>query len=76
MELETIVTAKSVHLTDAHKNPPPNGSAVLALTLGGKLVETIWKVDSLKYYDAWSEYPKVPKSVKKRQLARFNKEGS
>lgn len=64
-------TAQSIFLVNAHDNPPVTGQSVLALTRGGKLVETVWKTDSLLYFDAWCKYPKVPDDVKKLQLSRL-----
>lgn len=73
MILDNVSTARNVHLVDAHITPPSIGKAYLALTHGGKLCEVIWKSDSLLYFDAVAEYPKVPLSVKRRQLERFTK---
>jgi hypothetical protein len=46
---------------------------VLALTLGGKLVETVWSEREADFYDAWSVFPDVPASVKAKQNKRIEK---
>lgn len=65
------LTAEVVSLTNAHIEQPPAGSRVLALTRGGKLVEAIWRSNSLGEFDAWVSYPKVPDDVKQIQSARY-----
>lgn len=70
--MNNILTANVVELIDAHEMPPAVGSCVLVLTIGGVLTKTEWKSDSLKYFDAYCEHPKIPESVKKRQLARYS----
>ena len=72
--MEHRVTATESYLIDAHESPPRSGTSVLALTIGGKLCETVWKSDSLLYFDAWASFPKIPKSVRDRQMARYVKE--
>jgi hypothetical protein len=69
--IEIRPTVESTELVNAHANPPPSGARVLALTQGGTLVPTIWKSDSLQYFDAWCYYPKIPPDVKKIQQARL-----
>jgi hypothetical protein len=66
------ITTHAAVLTNAHTNPPQVGEQVLALTIGGKLVETTWKSDSLRYFDAWCGYPTVPDDVKALQSARYS----
>lgn len=66
-----ILTAEVVELVDVRDGEPPNGSKVLALTHGGKLVEVLWKSRSRDEFDSWMPYPKVPDSVKKRQSDRY-----
>lgn len=65
------LTADVVELVDSHVQEPPNGSKVLALTHGGKLVETVWKSNSKYDFDSWMPYPKVPETVKQRQVDRY-----
>ena len=72
MILSNVKTAQQTELVDAHTFPPVVGRAYLALTHGGKLCEVIWKSDSILYFDAVAEYPKVPASVKRRQMARYS----
>lgn len=64
-------TAHSVSLTNAHTNPPNNGTEVWALTRGGKLCETRWTDESILYFDAYCGYPTIPADVKALQLARY-----
>lgn len=59
-------TMDVVYLIDVDDEEPRPGSNVYALGLGGKLVETTWKIDSRKFYKAWMPYPKVPKAVKEK----------
>ena len=65
------VTAELVHLIDVLEQEPPNGAKVLALTQGGKLVEATWKHNSKNDFDSWMPYPKIPASVKQRQVDRY-----
>jgi hypothetical protein len=65
------ITTHAAVLTNAHTNPPNIGEQVLALTIGGKLVETTWKSDSLRYFDAWCGYPTIPDDVKALQSDRY-----
>ena len=65
------LTAQMVELMDSYQDQPPNGSKVLALTHGGKLVEAVWKSNSKYEFDSWMPYPKVPDSVKQRQVDRY-----
>lgn len=69
--MDNILTANIVFMIDAHESPPAVGSSVLALSHGGKLCEAQWKADSLKYFDGYCEYPKIPASIRKRQLERY-----
>jgi len=48
----------------------PYGSAVLALTRGGKLIETIWTLTSIDTCDAYMLYPKIPADIKALQQGR------
>ena len=57
-------TDEVVYLIPVAKNPPQTGQLVLALGLGGKLVETTWTKDSHKFFRAWCAYPKIPPEVK------------
>ena len=66
-----ILTAERVELVDVREHEPPNGSKVLALTQGGKLVEAVWKSNSKHDFDAWGHYPKIPETVKQRQIDRY-----
>lgn len=65
------ITAEVVELIDVREEEPPNGSKVLALTQGGKLVEATWKHNSKYEFDAWAMYPRVPAAVKQRQVDRY-----
>ena len=65
------LTAEVVELADVRDGEPPNGSKVLALTHGGKLVEVIWKSNSKYEFDSWMPYPKIPETVKQRQVDRY-----
>lgn len=68
---DKVLTAPVVELIDAHIRQPPVGSSVLVLQHGGVLTMTTWTSTSLKDFDAWCPYPKIPVTVKERQLARF-----
>lgn len=48
----------------------PYGSAVLALTRGGKLIETVWTLISIETCDAYMLYPKIPADIKALQQGR------
>lgn len=65
------MTADVVALIDVREQEPPNGAKVLALTHGGKLVETTWKHNSKHEFDAFCCYPKIPDAVKQRQVDRY-----
>ena len=67
------ITAPVAEWIDAYTNPPPNGSKVLGLTRGGKLIECVFMADSLSYLDAWASYPKVSAAIKQRQVERYMK---
>lgn len=67
----THLTAVSVALIDVLEREPENGSKVLALTQGGKLVETTWRHNSKNDFDAWCCFPKIPEAVKQRQVDRY-----
>lgn len=67
-------TAPEVFLINAHKNPPASGSKVWALGQGGTLVPEVWNRNSIKFFDAWCKYPKIPDDVKEIQAARFTNE--
>lgn len=69
--MDNILTNIVSELIDIKDKQPESGSSVLALTVGGKLCEVVWTSNSHKYYDAWCVYPKIPKSVKERQVERF-----
>lgn len=55
-----------VHLKDIDIEQPAVGQLVLAIGLGGKLCETVWKSDSHRFFKAWMKYPKIPKTVKEK----------
>lgn len=65
------IVKETVELIDAVTNPPVVGSRVLALTIGGALVPHEWGTQSLRFYEAWCAYPKVPASVKERLVSRY-----
>ena len=69
-----IKTAHIVELIDALVEQPPNGMRVQALTRGNILVSAIWNSDSINTFDAWMYHPKIPLSVKNRQIQRYTKE--
>lgn len=64
-------TATIAMLQNAHTNPPPTGSTVLALTRMGVLISTQWSNKSIEYCDAWTSYPRVPADVKKLMGDRY-----
>lgn len=66
-----IPTRPTVELRAVATDPPPAGCRVLALNHGGCLVPAVWTSVSHLDYDAWCEYPSVPRSVKDVQLSRF-----
>lgn len=53
-----------VYLIDIDEEMPNPGELVLALGIGGKLVETVWNKNSHKFFKAFMYYPRVPKVVK------------
>lgn len=55
-----------VYLKDVDIEQPTVGQLVLAIGLGGKLCETVWKSDSSDFFKAWMEYPKIPQTVKEK----------
>lgn len=71
METINILTAPEAYWIDAHESPPPIGSRVQCLTIGGVQVSAVWTSESIKYYDAWQRHIKMPESIKKRQLERY-----
>lgn len=68
-------TREVVHLIDVDVDPPSPGETVLALTLGGVLIKTVWGKDSAKHLMAWMPHPKVPKSVKEKIFNKYNNGG-
>jgi hypothetical protein len=69
--MDMRLTDDVVRLIDAHEQQPPNGTHVLALTRGGKLVEAYWNSKSLFDFDAFMPYPKIPDDVKQIQSERY-----
>jgi hypothetical protein len=66
-----IKTTNNPVWINAHTSPPLTyGSAVLALTRGGKLIETIWTLTSIETCDAYMLYPKIPADIKALQQGR------
>lgn len=65
------LTSEAVELINAHTEPPPNGSHVLALTRGGKLVEAHWSSKSIFDFDGWCHFPKIPADIKHIQSERY-----
>lgn len=66
-------TKESCQLIDLEQSRPFPGQRVLGLSIGGVLTPTIWSESQADFYDAWCEYPRIPKSVKARQNARMLK---
>lgn len=67
-----VLTSRISYLIDTCIEEPPIGSQVLGLSVGGKLCETVWNSSSSRFFDAWCTYPKIPKSVRKRQCERYD----
>lgn len=67
-------TLTAVQMKNAHVEPPLAGQRVWALTHGNKVVEVEWKTDSIRYFDAWYPYVKVPQEIKDLQTARMLKQ--
>lgn len=65
-------THQHAELKDAEIQPPPFGKKVLALNKAGVLCFTVVDHNFNMQFDAWSEYPKVPASVKLRQRVAIN----
>jgi hypothetical protein len=65
------ITRPQVELIATVDEQPLPGMRVLALQHGGCLVATVWSSKSAADYDAWAPYPKIPRAVKERQLARL-----
>lgn len=66
-------TAKNVEWINAHDcfdNQLPIGQNVLALTRGGKLIETVWTENSIDTCDAFMYYPKIPVDIRELQSRR------
>ena len=64
-------TVEKSEMVNAHVRQPSPGSRVWALNHGGSLVQEVWSSNSIKYFDAWAYYMKVPADVKAIQAARF-----
>ena len=63
-------TAITPELTNARKHPPNIGQHVLALSIGGRLLETNWQKDSIQFFVAWMPFPKMSKDIREElQLA-------
>jgi hypothetical protein len=69
-------TAAHCELLDVDDHPPSSGQVILALGLGGKLVETVWTSKSHEFFYAWMPYPKVPLTVKKKLYERYMQSAS
>lgn len=69
----TVVAAT---MTNAHTNPPTSGTKVWALSHGGVINDITWTSESIKTYDAWYPYLKVPPDVKAIQSARYRPDTS
>lgn len=63
-------TQQQAELKDVELQPPPFGKKVLALNKDGVLCFAVVDNNFMSQFDAWSEYPKVPASVKLRQQSR------
>ncbi len=57
-------TAITPELTNARKHPPNVGQHVLALSIGGRLLETVWQKDSIQFFVAWMPFPKMSQDIR------------
>jgi hypothetical protein len=65
------ITKSLVELIDLAVQHPSAGADVLALTIGGILVQTTWKPSNARHYEAWAYKPKIPTTVKERMTSRY-----
>jgi hypothetical protein len=65
------ITRPQVELIATTDEQPTPGMRVLALNHGGCLIPAVWTSQSHLDFDAWCAYPKIPRTVKERQLARL-----
>lgn len=72
--MKTRQVAQQAEFINAHEFPPMQGSQLIGLTRGGKLIELTWQKDSINFVDATCAYPKIPASVKAIQQARWTPE--
>lgn len=66
--LDTIRTARVAELIDPEEQRPPAGVKLLVVTRGGVLSIGTWSADCL----AWGYLPRIPESVKRRQIAEID----
>lgn len=58
------LTAPVAELLDPLTHAPPRGVQLLVVTRGGVLIKAPWSPDMI----AWSPLPRLPESVKRRQV--------
>jgi hypothetical protein len=63
---DAIITAPVAELLDPEIHTPPKGVQLLVVTRGGVIIKAPWASDCI----AWGYLPKLPESVKARQLAK------
>jgi hypothetical protein len=72
-EPDRIVT-REVYWRNAHTSPPRNGRKVRVLNQGGcDAGSATWNDQSIKQFDGWLPFAKVPDDIKQIQLARMSK---
>jgi hypothetical protein len=57
---------KAPEMMDVIEFPPPVGNNLLAISIGGKLCEVVWKRGDEDHFVSWMSYPKIPAKSKKR----------
>lgn len=60
-----------VYLIDIDEEEPTVGSQVYGLSIGGRLIEIVWRHDSHEFFKAWMPYPKVPDAVRRKLFAHY-----
>lgn len=64
-------TSKHPFLTNARENPPTVGQHVLALSIGGRLLETSWQKNSINFFVAWMPFPKMSGDIREELYAAY-----
>lgn len=66
------LTNPSLYWINAHTHPPTNGSKVRVLNRDGvDSGATTWTDESIKYFDGWMEFAKIPPDIRAIQVSRY-----